>query len=65
MVTIGTNWGNNCVKGTVYNFTLTKPVPVGGQFAETEKQKILIEYIAMMTDVELPESEEGGEEYAE
>lgn len=35
------------------------------QFAEMEKQKILIEYIAMMTDVELPESEEGGEEYAE
>ena len=34
------------------------------QFAEMEKQKILIEYIAMMTDVELPESE-GGEEDAE
>lgn len=36
-VTIGTNWGNNCVKGTVYNFTLTKPVPVGGQLAGFEK----------------------------
>lgn len=36
-VTIGANWGEHCVKGTVYNFTLTKPVPVGGQLAGFER----------------------------
>lgn len=29
--TIGTAWGNNCVAGKVYQFTLTQPVPAGGQ----------------------------------
>lgn len=32
------------------------------QFAEMEKQKILIEYIAMMTDVELPDNQEDNQE---
>jgi len=32
------------------------------QEAEIEKQKILIEYIAMMVDVELPEAENQEEE---
>lgn len=32
------------------------------QEAEIEKQKILIEYIAMMADVELPEAENQEEE---
>jgi hypothetical protein len=29
--TIGTNWGKHCVAGTSYQFTLTEPVPAGGQ----------------------------------
>ena len=30
---IGDTWGNNCVKGKTYQFTLTKPVPAKGQLA--------------------------------
>lgn len=29
--TIGTNWGTHCIAGTSYQFTLTEPVPAGGQ----------------------------------
>ena len=29
--TIGTNWSTHCVAGTSYQFTLTEPVPAGGQ----------------------------------
>ena len=32
-ITIGADWGNNCKKGTTYQFTLTKDVPAGGQLA--------------------------------
>lgn len=32
-VIIGDTWGNNCVKGKTYQFTLTKPVPAKGQLA--------------------------------
>lgn len=32
-VTIGTTWGNNCVSGKTYQFTLTQDVPAGGQLA--------------------------------
>ena len=32
-VEIGTTWGKNCVAGKSYTFTLTKPVPKGGQLA--------------------------------
>ena len=32
-VEIGTTWGKNCVAGKSYSFTLTKPVPKGGQLA--------------------------------
>lgn len=32
-IEIGTTWGNNCVSGKKYQFTLTKPVPAGGQLA--------------------------------
>ena len=30
-IIVGDNWGNNCKKGEQYQFTLTKPVPTGGQ----------------------------------
>lgn len=30
-IIIGDNWGDNCKKGEQYQFTLTQPVPVGGQ----------------------------------
>lgn len=30
-IIIGENWSDNCKKGEQYQFTLTKPVPVGGQ----------------------------------
>ena len=36
-IKIGANWGNNCKAGTVYSFTLTKPVPVGGQLSGFER----------------------------
>lgn len=32
-IEIGTSWGTHCVAGKSYQFTLTKPVPVGGQLA--------------------------------
>lgn len=32
-VKIGANWGNHCKADTVYSFTLTNPVPVGGQLS--------------------------------
>lgn len=32
-ITVGETWGNNCVKDATYHFTLTKPVPVGGQLS--------------------------------
>lgn len=32
-VIVGENWGNNCKKGEQYQFTLTNPVPAGGQIA--------------------------------
>lgn len=32
-ITVGANWGTNCVKDETYHFTLTKPVPAGGQLA--------------------------------
>lgn len=30
-IIVGTNWGDNCKKGEQYQFTLSKPVPAGGQ----------------------------------
>lgn len=32
-ITVGETWGNNCVKDATYHFTLTKPVPAGGQLS--------------------------------
>ena len=32
-IIVGENWGTNCKKNEQYQFTLTKPVPVGGQLA--------------------------------
>ena len=32
-IEIGTSWGTHCVAGKSYQFTLTKPVPAGGQLA--------------------------------
>lgn len=32
-IRIGDNWGNNCKAGDVYSFTLTKPLPIGGQLS--------------------------------
>lgn len=32
-VIVGENWGKYCKKNEVYQFTLTKPVPAGGQIA--------------------------------
>lgn len=32
-ITVGATWGTNCVKDTIYHFTLTKPVPAGGQLS--------------------------------
>lgn len=32
-VIVGENWGTYCKKNEVYQFTLTKPVPAGGQIA--------------------------------
>ena len=32
-IIVGDNWGSNCKKGEQYQFTLTKPVPAGGQLA--------------------------------
>lgn len=32
-IIVGENWGNNCKKNEQYQFTLTKPVPAGGQIA--------------------------------
>ncbi len=32
-IEMGETWGENCVKGKIYQFTLTKPVPAGGQLA--------------------------------
>ena len=32
-VTIGNDWGKHCHKGDVWQFTLTQPVPQGGQLA--------------------------------
>lgn len=32
-IIVGENWGSNCKKGEQYQFTLTKPVPAGGQIA--------------------------------
>ena len=42
-VIIGDTWGNNCVKGKTYQFTLTKPVPAKGQLAGL--------YRAQLTDI--------------
>lgn len=35
------------------------------QAAQTEKQKMQMEYISMMSEIDLPGSEEGGEDYEE
>ena len=32
-IIVGDNWGNNCKKNEQYQFTLSKPVPAGGQIA--------------------------------
>ena len=32
-ITVGATWGDNCVKDATYHFTLTKPVPAGGQLS--------------------------------
>lgn len=32
-IKIGNNWGNNCKADTIYSFTLTNPVPKGGQLS--------------------------------
>lgn len=32
-ITVGNNWGTNCKEGEIYNFTLTTPVPAGGQLS--------------------------------
>ena len=35
--TIGATWGTYCIQGTKYNFTLTKPIPAGGQLCGIER----------------------------
>ena len=32
-ITIGSNWGTNCISGKTYQFTITRDVQVGGQLA--------------------------------
>lgn len=35
-ITVGTNWGTYCKTGETYSFTLTQPVPIGGQLSGFE-----------------------------
>ncbi len=49
------------------NMPVEKQAEMEYQTAQTEKQKMQMEYMSMMTGVDLPGTEEteGGEEYAE